>query len=498
LVVVRPLGRVRGFTSPDGPLVLNSDLFLATTPEKIRKAVCAHELFHREQYAFGLRAHGVLPTVPYHWFTEGTASWAEIHFTDGMSSEAKGTALFDWPELGLRNASYYAMPFWTAIIENAPDPLTAMRGLLENFEASSQNIEAALAATGAALPDHFDRFSRRRMNGTWIPATMPLPTRDTVVAGNVEVIPIAENAATTRLLRSLASHCYLLPAPRPPALTVNNAVAGTAHQYFDAEGVLDVRNHDNGVAYRIQFNGSNVTIDPAPIPDGDRGVPLAVTGACEHFVDRLGNVITKRRDAGTGDANFTATGFAITCEVPGETQACRHTLTSIGCDDPSRPNILSDDFVQAAFAQNNDSITVTLMPAPIFAQCAIARVVRHIGIRSDQSLATFVELNTEIFLDRGAHRRLDYTARYKTAAILSTTVDADDESPARCPPSSDDCDGATGHSGAEQMFVEGMGFVTAKQPFAAQDGFSFHPIATSLPQSTEPIRIRERYRTCHD
>lgn len=94
---------------PDGPIRLNSNSWV-TTPG-LRRPVLAHELFHKLQYAFGFRTSWDPPSL-YTWFSEGTASWAEVFIWQRVSRASKITDMFNNPDLNLYNASYSALPFW--------------------------------------------------------------------------------------------------------------------------------------------------------------------------------------------------------------------------------------------------------------------------------------------------------------------------------------------------------------------------------------------------
>ncbi len=109
-VVFYDIGGPNGVASPpDGPIQLNSVSWVTT--EGLHKPVSAHELFHKLQYAFGYRTSWNL-VEPYLWFSEGTASWAEVFIWQRVSRDTKITRMFTNPDLNLYDASYSALPFW--------------------------------------------------------------------------------------------------------------------------------------------------------------------------------------------------------------------------------------------------------------------------------------------------------------------------------------------------------------------------------------------------
>jgi len=144
-VLLDDLGRVRGDTTPDGPLRLNhrilKDDTRATDPERptvwLRQALCAHELFHRVQYAYGFRRiitktestnSGPEP-LPFQYFSEGTAVRAEELVFNALTADSKVQALMAHPELGLCESSYSAFVFWSKFIPDGD----ALAAFLESY-----------------------------------------------------------------------------------------------------------------------------------------------------------------------------------------------------------------------------------------------------------------------------------------------------------------------------------------------------------------------------
>lgn len=160
---------------PDGPISFNAAAWVAQPG--IRRPTSAHELFHKLQYAYGYRTTWN-PVAPYKWFSEGSASWAEVFMWQRVSGAYKLTDLFTNPDLNLFDASYSALPFWlffdTRQRDTADDiPLV---GYLERYEASGDE-EAALAqaidddwpanAVYGQLDHFFALFARERRTGAW-------------------------------------------------------------------------------------------------------------------------------------------------------------------------------------------------------------------------------------------------------------------------------------------------------------------------------------------
>ena len=156
----------------------------------IRQPTSAHELFHKLQYAFGYRTkHN--PVGDYKWFSEGTASWAEVFVWQRVSGEYKMNDLFSNPDHNLWNASYRALPFWIFFQtrqQDTPDdnPLISFLQEYENREAKTPldtgwvegypERPVLAEVIGADWPpnnvygqlDHFFAlFSRERRLGAW-------------------------------------------------------------------------------------------------------------------------------------------------------------------------------------------------------------------------------------------------------------------------------------------------------------------------------------------
>jgi hypothetical protein len=160
---------------PDGPIQFDAESWVAEPG--IRRPTSAHELFHKLQYAFGYRTTWT-PVAPYTWFSEGSASWAEVFRWSRVSRDYKVQDLFSNPDLNLYDATYRALPFWVFFearqkSNGADQP---MRNFLQRYE-SHGNEEQALAEAVAdewapnnvhrTLPHFFALFARERWLGAW-------------------------------------------------------------------------------------------------------------------------------------------------------------------------------------------------------------------------------------------------------------------------------------------------------------------------------------------
>lgn len=164
-----------GGTTPTGPIELDAPSWVALPG--IRQPTSAHELFHRVQYAFGYRTTWT-PSPPYQWFSEGTASWAEVFQWQRVSFTGKITDLFTNPDLNLENATYGACPFWLFFQTRNQDAVgdNAMVTLLQKYQMTG-NENTALEETidedwpannvYGQLDTFFALFSRERRTGAW-------------------------------------------------------------------------------------------------------------------------------------------------------------------------------------------------------------------------------------------------------------------------------------------------------------------------------------------
>lgn len=160
---------------PDGPIQLDAESWVSLPG--IRRPTSAHELFHKLQYAFGYRTMWS-PVSPYKWFSEGSASWAEVFQWQRVSGAYKINDLFSNPDLNLFDASYRSLPFW--VFFEARQKSTAedqpMRNFLQRYEAHGNEEQALMEAVGdewppnnvyATLPSFFALFARDRWIGHW-------------------------------------------------------------------------------------------------------------------------------------------------------------------------------------------------------------------------------------------------------------------------------------------------------------------------------------------
>ncbi len=160
---------------PDGPISLDAPNW--QSQPGIRQPTSVHELFHKLQYAFGYRTVWT-PVAPYKWFSEGSASWAEVYICQRVSSSYKITDLFTTPDLNLYDASYSALPFWLFFDTRQRDTPTdiPLVGYLQRYEMTGQEETALGEVIDADWPTNnvygqldtfFALFSRERRIGAW-------------------------------------------------------------------------------------------------------------------------------------------------------------------------------------------------------------------------------------------------------------------------------------------------------------------------------------------
>ncbi len=170
-----------GIASPaNGPIQFDSATWVSSPG--VRQPTSAHELFHKLQYAFGYRTKHT-PSGNYKWFSEGTASWAEVFVWQRVSGAYKILDLFSNPDLDLYSASYRALPYWIFFESRQKDSSSdnAIVDLLNKYESlDSSSIYPERTAYAEVIDedwpennvygqaDHlFALFSRDRRLGHW-------------------------------------------------------------------------------------------------------------------------------------------------------------------------------------------------------------------------------------------------------------------------------------------------------------------------------------------
>ncbi|MCG8417276.1 MAG: hypothetical protein MJE77_04945 [Proteobacteria bacterium] len=173
---------------PQGPIQLDAYHFV--DKPGIRQPTSAHELFHKLQYAYGYRTKHK-PISPYKWFSEGTATWAEVYIWQRVSRGAKVTRIFDEPDRPLYDASYYAVPFWLyyhhELDVDQKDPMVAYFesydeiGYEEDVLASRIGADWTSSEAEPSVDNFFSTFSMARVHGDWrSPALQPILGRDDI------------------------------------------------------------------------------------------------------------------------------------------------------------------------------------------------------------------------------------------------------------------------------------------------------------------------------
>lgn len=160
---------------PDGPIQFDASNWV--NQPGIRRSTSAHELFHKLQYTYGYRTIWT-PSYPYKWFSEGTASWAEVFVWQRVSGAYKILDLFTNPDINLYDASYRALPFWVffqARQQSTPGD-NPMVGLLQRYQLSGDDelvLEQSVADewppnnVHGELAHFFALFSRERTWNAW-------------------------------------------------------------------------------------------------------------------------------------------------------------------------------------------------------------------------------------------------------------------------------------------------------------------------------------------
>ena len=139
-----------GYTHPGySCIVLNAKQMRDPGVFMKRVSVPAHELFHRMQYQYGYR------TQPNHeqkkYFSEGTASWAEIDTWNSVSFLNKLTYHSANPNKPLTDYSYGSASFWNSLTNRGGD----MKYFMEQYESGGNILNALEATSQQAIPGSF-------------------------------------------------------------------------------------------------------------------------------------------------------------------------------------------------------------------------------------------------------------------------------------------------------------------------------------------------------
>jgi len=179
-VIFQDISAIGIASPPDGPIQFDAETWVSNAG--VRQPTSAHELFHKLQYAFGYRTKHT-PSGDYKWFSEGTASWAEVFVWQRVSRSNKILNLFANPDLNLYKASYSALPYWVffdARLKDSHDD-NALSDLLHKYEAldsSTSNPERVAYAevidedwaennVYGQVDNFFALFARDRRLGHW-------------------------------------------------------------------------------------------------------------------------------------------------------------------------------------------------------------------------------------------------------------------------------------------------------------------------------------------
>jgi hypothetical protein len=165
---------------PDGPIQFDSEIWVSDPG--MRQPVSAHELFHKLQYTFGFRTKHT-PSGDYKWFSEGTASWAEVFVWQRVSGSYKILDLFANPDYNLYWVSYRALPYWIFFEARQKGSVNdnALRDFLHKYDAlDTSTAYPERVAYSEVIDEHwaqnnvygqadnfFAFFSRCRLLGDW-------------------------------------------------------------------------------------------------------------------------------------------------------------------------------------------------------------------------------------------------------------------------------------------------------------------------------------------
>jgi hypothetical protein len=154
---------------PEGPIQLNASVWMKTP--SIRQTTCAHELFHKIQYAYGYKTRWA-PSPPVEWFSEGTAAWAEVFVWGRVTRSCKMEDMFKDVDLDLYNAEDMALPFWIYFVSGNRN-VTRDRLMVKLFERYEKTGDVKAALFDVIRSDYgpvdkfFSRFARERRKGFW-------------------------------------------------------------------------------------------------------------------------------------------------------------------------------------------------------------------------------------------------------------------------------------------------------------------------------------------
>lgn len=154
---------------PEGPIQLNASVWMKMPA--IRQTTCAHEVFHKIQYAYGYKTRWA-PSPPVEWFSEGTAAWAEVFVCGKVTRNCKMEDMFTNVDLDLFNAEDMALPFWIYFVSGNRN-VTRDRLMVKLFERYEKTGDVKAALFDVIRSDYgpvdkfFARFDRERRKGFW-------------------------------------------------------------------------------------------------------------------------------------------------------------------------------------------------------------------------------------------------------------------------------------------------------------------------------------------
>jgi len=458
-VHILDLGRLRGDTTVSGDVIRLNRRYLDApggAASSQRKALAAHELFHRVQYAFGFRRRPAEPAPPYQWFSEGTAGWAEDLFAGTVTSAAKTLGLYRVANAGLFRSSYFSQPFWR---DNFSVP--NMRTFLENLEALNGDLrgalrdrtsdDAILAWLNTAL--QYGRGSRVTPQGT------RFGTRSVV-----EMNPSPAGGIST--LNGFLGEMGMVSL----LTTVRPAVTSSP---LDA---IEVRSGSPGVFNLIarqaaSFN-ARVGSGDAPPAAGGFAYHLLRDGRNRIVVDPLGNVIIH---GSRGRRTVLGYGWSVTRSdlAPGAERCC-----SLGWFDS-----LDSPF---AGAENLEPVGPAGVPVRTRARNGVGTATRHVILDGDGTLVVETTLGG---VGLGPVFEFELHQRTSPSAEFSLN-DHDGGENGECRRS--DCDPLTPAGMRDAPSVDGLQLQEAIEPWQAAPGWIVCTYSLTG-ASRDSVTITQRY-----
>ena len=498
-VDILDMERARGDTSVDGSIRLNRrylDAPNGADAGKLRKALCVHELFHRVQYAYGFRRTPQLPAVPYQWFSEGTASWAEWNYAGTVTAAAKGLGFTRIPNAGLFGSAYQAMPFWQDTSEAIPGAVRDFFSRLAQTQGDGKAELTALiaASTGKTLPEFLMQWSVTKLAK---PSPRPTPNglMDTV-PGLFELTPRPGKPAVLSGFARQLMPMRINVGNNNPGKAVIEFTGGIKLMRVDAPGGL-VASGDTlatpllltlfseaSTQYTIKAFDPAGAVAPSPAapafsaPRGLAQLPVQV--------DELGNVILTAADGQT-----TVIGYTLAYEKPGVCIGPGRYSSINFSDSLATPAVLSGGLLPKAFTQDANQFGATATCSPSLGDgvpVGCAEVERKVTVSPDGKVITVATKYT----GQGEPPTIELMQR--TSLFGQPLTDHDSGGTPSC--RGGDCD-PLAPAGMPDPTLSGGAPGTALQPdepWQMAPGWNVLPLrVTGWPGGAPPFTITQKY-----